>query len=181
MHAQRLNLSYDIPQRKTKVNMSVFETPYKWTTWYGFWHNIKCFFDGIRAMWQRAKKGYCYGDVWDCGDSIVFYMISTLTHYRNKCTGWPDYAFPSFEDWLVYIDEILDLLEFSISDRDEQNEYFNEYDALIVLKAFDEFNEEEKKLRESYYERDTELYQKQAEARKKAFALLSEHIDSIWW
>lgn len=168
------------PARKVKNYMSVYTYPYTWRTWYGFWGNIKSWFTNQVAAKQRAKRGYCTDDVWDCGDSIVNYIINVLCEFRNKAQGYPDQYFDTMEEWIGYIDKIIDLLEYSRQDLDKLNEFAAAYYEVIKVDE-KKRTEEEQMTIDKYYERRAEIYEEQAARRKVAFAKLAAHLSEIWW
>ena len=178
---QAMELDEEVTPRETEVNMSVYTYPYRWNCWAGFWSNIKQWFDNRKAAKQRAKRGYCYGDVWECGDSIIDHMIVMLVEYRNKTNGYPATHFSEFKDWIAYIDEMIDLLEYSRKDLDKLNDYYPIYDAYLEDRTSPQKTEEWLSVRDRYFEENERLYISQKEARKKALAMFAEYSDAIWW
>ena len=180
MSTQRLNLENNIPKRIAINECSVFTYPWKWNTWRGFWRNIAQFFDNLGAAWQRATKGYCVGDIWNLDYSVINYLINTLTEYRNTTVSWPDrLTFETYEEWIDYIDHIIDELEFARADRDEYNEYAAAYHAMGI-KPYNQYTDEEKLLLGNYIDRDAELYRKQQSFARTAIIRLAEHLDDMW-
>lgn len=173
---------YDQGTRVCKLpSMSVYTYHWKWNTWHGFWQNIKQWFDNRKAAKQRAKFGYCYGDVWYCGNNICQRMTHMLTHYRNKCDSWPDRSFSTFKEWIEYIDEIIDLLEFAETDPEELNDYTEAFTAAFYSTPVDKEDEAFKELRDRYYNEIRSIYERQTAARQKAFAMFATYADDIWW
>ena len=173
---------YDQGTRVCKLpSLSVYTYDWKWTSWRGFWHNIKQWFDNRRAAKQRATRGYCGGDIWNCGNTICQKMAHMLTHYRNHCNSWPDRYFSTFKEWIEYIDEIISLLEFAEADPDELNDYAEAFSEACRRK--DEGNEPEnyREILDRYLNESRSLYEGQKGARKKALAMFAEYADDIWW
>lgn len=136
------------------IKASVFQFPWSWKSINGFFRNIAYFFTNLRMAWQRAINGHCERDMRNCGDQIITYMITILTDFRNSTNCWPDYMFESFEDWVAYIDNIIDLLEFSgLDPEDLLEDFYTEEDAIL----------------------------EQRDARIKAFQMLSPIIRDLWW
>ena len=102
-----------------------------------------------------------------------------LTHYRNKCNSWPDRSFPTFKEWIEYIDEIIDLLEFAETDPDEFNDYTEAFDNALHNTPVDKEAYEE--LRDKYYNECRAICEKQTAARQKALAMFATYADDIWW
>lgn len=167
--------------RTHNINLSVYQYPYYWKTWYGFWGNIKQWFDNRRAAKQRAKMGYSYRDVWNCGDHIVDLMTVMLIEYRNKTNSMPAaLEFNTFEDWIGYIDGIIDLLDYARQDPDELSQYNKIYNE-FALKPKTEWSEDEDEVFSLYLKEVEEICQKQKDAIVKAFSMIAPYIKHIWW
>ena len=180
MLGHQIKLNKKQARRKVANGMSVYTYPFSWRSWRGFWGNIRAWFDNRAAAKQRAKRGYCIGDVWRAGDTIVDYIINVLCEYRNRTNGWPDDYFTTFEEWIAYIDEIIDLLDYSRQDTDELNELTPQYDEISKINRSDR-TEEQNKLVEDFFKRCEEIYEDQCAKRKVAFAKLSAYINEIWY
>lgn len=151
---EAFNHAIDTRIMANNIKASVFQFPWAWNSINGFFRNITYFFTNLRMAWQRAVNGYCERDVWNCGDQLIIYIIALLTDFRNNTNCWPDYMFESFEDWIAYIDNIIDLLEFSAMDSENLLEdFYTEEDAIL----------------------------EQRDARIKAFQMLSPIIRDLWW
>lgn len=173
---------YDQGTRVCKLpSMSVYTFHWKWNTWHGFWQNIKQWFDNRRAAKQRAKLGYCYGDVWDCGNNICQRMAHMLTHYRNKCNSWPDRSFPTFKEWIEYIDEIIDLLEFAEADPEELNDYTEAFSEVCSRRHEGDEPADYQEILDRYYNECRTIYEGQTAARQKALGMFATYADDIWW
>ena len=172
----------DLPNRKvpTDLNLSVFRYDWSWKTWRGFWKNLVYFFRCWRPAWDRATKGYCRMDTWNVDYTLTAYLIKVLTEYRNVTNGWPDSEFETFEEWIAAIDECIDQLISSVKEIDELNPYRADYDK-FVGKAYSNWSEKEHLDFDKYVEETNKIYEKQCEARKKAFAFLGEYLPHIWW
>jgi hypothetical protein len=180
MLGHQINLNEKQAPRKVANGMSVYTYPFKWRSWRGFWGNIRVWFENRAAVKQRAKQGYCIGDVWSAGDTIVDYIINVLCEYRNRTNGWPDRYFTTFEEWIAYIDEIIDLLDYSRQDTDEFNELTPQYYEISKIDRCDR-TEEQNKLVEDFFRRGAEIYEDQCAKCKVAFAKLAAYINEIWY
>ena len=181
MATLRINLENDHPKRCVKNRCSVFTYPWKWNTWYGFWRNITQFFDNIGAAWQRATKGYCAGDLWNFDVYLADYLINTLTEFRNTTQSWNDRRFESFEEYIEYIDGIIDDLEYARLDPDEINPYYSDWEEISSQgKPYTALTEEEKAIILAYSEEERDIHRNQVAAMQRALIELSEHIDTMW-
>ena len=162
-------------------SMSVYTFDCRWNTWRGFWNNIRQWFDNRKAAKQRAKLGYCYGDIWNCGNNICQRMAHMLTQYRNKCNSWPDKSFSTFKEWIEYIDEIIDLLEFAETDPDELNSYTEAYDEACHRRCKDDDPADYREIFNKYWNECCSINERQTAARQKALAMFATYADDIWW
>lgn len=180
--AINIDTTNDLPKRKTpkELRNSVFRFNYSWKTWRGFWNNIVYFFRCWRPAWDRATKGYCRMDTWDADYSITTYLINVLIEYRNSTDGGPDGEFATFEEWIAFIDEIIDDLIYSIEDPDKLNKYNGLYDS-FAIKNSSEWNEVEREVFDKYIEEVKLVYDKQRKARERAFVRLGIYLPHIWW
>jgi hypothetical protein len=178
MSELRINLENELPKRCVKNRCSVFTYSWKWNTWYGFWHNIAQFFDNIGAAWQRATKGYCAGDLWNFDITLVDYLINTLTAFRNTTQSWNDRLFASYEEFIDYLDDIIDELEYARLDPDTINPLYEEWSKLSG--RYIELEDEERDLVKRYNEEERSILMKQKLAVQKALSLLSEIVDDLW-
>jgi hypothetical protein len=161
-------------------NLSVFQFPYTWKSWSGFWGNLIYLFKCFKAMWERGTKGYTGQDTWDVNYSVVGYLIRVLTEYRNSTNGWPDQLFETFDEWITRIDEIIDLLIYSQDDPDKRNIFFERFQE-IIQNPRSEWTEEDQQDYDAYVAEANNIHDKQTEARTKAFALLAPILEHIWW
>lgn len=164
-----------------EIKLSVFTFPYRWDTWRGFWSNIREFFYAICAGWHRATKGYCRADCWNADLTISYHLIQILTEYRNVTRGWPDRSFDTFEEWIAYIDEIIDLLIYSQEDPDKISVWHDAWLEKCCGIPRSKWGEEENNILENYRNEVFEIERKQREAQKKAFEMLGEHLHEIWY
>lgn len=166
-----------------ELNLSVFRSDYKWTTWYGFWHNITNWFRSWKPAWYRATKGYCRMDTWNVDYSLTAYLIKVLIEYRNVTNGWPFQKFKTFEEWINALDLCIDRLIYSIRDTDSNElcPHYTEWAEKCCGKYNQEQSEEQIAIRKAYMEEVNAAYEKQCEARKKAFEFIGEYLPHIWW
>ena len=173
-----------IPKRQIpkELDMSVFYFPCRWKSFRGFWRNIVHFFDCLRAGWRRATKGFCFSDCWDTDQSITMYVIKVLTEFRNCANGYPTKYFNTFAEWIAYIDEIIDLLIFSLKDPQEDEELCPHYKewSKICFDA-DKNDENSMQIKNAYYNEIKNAEQQIDKAREKAFSMLGKYLGYMWW
>lgn len=166
---------------KDLPSLSVFQYPYSWKTWCGFWYNLAYFFRCWRPAWHRATKGFCRADTWNVDTTTCAYLVNVLTEYRNVTRGWPDQCFATFEDWIAYIDEIIDHLIYALEDEDKLNKYYDSWFSLKTNVDRCDYTPEQEQLCRDYISEVEEVYNRQKEARIKAFTMLGAYINHIWW
>jgi hypothetical protein len=105
-----------------------------------------------------------------------------LTEYRNVTNGYPGTAdFPTFESWIVYIDEIIDLLVYYTTETDTLNDYYQPWCDECCNVPRSEWGDRQEDIYECYITENQTLYEAQKAAREKAFAMLGKHLNHIWW
>ena len=175
-----LSIVFDGDKRREKRKVSVELVsrgyPYTWKRWRGFLSNIKCFFSNVSDFFRRGKDGYTPFDSVDAGDNIVRYIIIILTEFRNNTYTYPDGEFDSFEEWITFVDTIIDLLEFS----DKAPSDFNKYDSNFSHFCKNPWGKIPDDVYESWYAENERIMKLQKDARTKAFQMLSEYIDALW-
>lgn len=175
----------ELPKRKLPkdlYNLSVFNYPWNWKSWRGFWRNLAYFFASLRPAYHRATKGYCRMDTWNADSTICTYLIKVLTEYRNVTNGYPgNEDFPTFEAWIAYIDEIIDLLIYSEQETDLMNDYYHEWEQRCCGVPKNKWTDEMHDILQRYISENQTLYEAQKAAREKAFAMLGKHLNHIWW
>ncbi len=176
---QSYELDAEVKPRETKVNLSVFTYPWSWKSWTGFWRNIQCFFRNIKKMFQRAKRGYCYSDTYDCGDTMIDYIIALLTGFRNRVDAYPAEDFASFEEWIAYLDFIIDELQYANTCPDELNKWWGIW---CELREKENRNFElEDRVYGLYREKLKEIQYDQQKRLEEAMVRLSLYIKDLWW
>ena len=81
----------------TNIHLNVFKYGWnKWTSWRGFWSNIKNIPRVVKYAWARATKGYCEADLWDLDTTYLDYILSTLIDFRNNTCSYPN-KYKTFE------------------------------------------------------------------------------------
>ena len=177
-----LNLDDKPEKREMKTELSVFTYPYRWRSIGGIWCNIRTFFYNIKCMFQRARKGVCDKDTWNFDYTLTDYLIASLTQFRNHTNSYPDTDFASFEDWIAYIDDIIDKLDFVRQDPSEDmNEWYNAWQTQCCSKPKNEWTDEDELVFRKYIEESERIEKGQAKVRKSAFIALSKHLPDIWW
>lgn len=103
---------------------------------------------------QRIKRGFADSDLWNFDSYIIDLFIDMLKRFQEIAHGWPQSEeFPEFEDWMMYIQNIID--EFTASQMEQD-------------------------LVDSDLEHWKEHYEAQVEHEKKGFELLQKHLHGIW-
>ena len=163
-------------KRKASIKLVTRGFPYTWRRWRGFLSNIKCFFRDISDFFRRGKNGYTPFDSVEAGDNIVHYIIVILTEFRNNTDTYPDCEFDSFEEWIAFVDTIIDLLEFSEQDPDDFNKYYSKFSGYCE----NPWGKMSNDIYDSWYAENERIMKLQKDARTKAFQMLSEYIDALW-
>ena len=114
-------------KRTPDVSMVIPLFPYTWFSFRGFFGNIGNFFQSFKSWFRRARRGFATYDVWECGENIVNYMILMLTEYRNTTCFYPNHMFSSYDEYIEYINKIIDKLTYGTKDPSELNKYTDSF------------------------------------------------------
>lgn len=117
--------------------MNVFNNPWKFARAPLKW--FKYFFRSFKYAYQRATKGYCDCDVWECFDYYTHVISGTLHELADNHMGHPDDMTP--ESWTATLHEIAEHLEKSLEENellpqpktDEWNEAFERAPNILLF------------------------------------------------
>ena len=164
----------------TNIHLNVFKYGwYKWTSWRGFWSNIKNIPRVIKYAWQRAVRGYCDADLWDLDTTYTDYILATLIEFRNNTRSSPIH-YTSWEEWIARLDWYIDRLIYLKQDSDELNS-FSEEAYEIMCKPKEERTESEQHLMNNYYKAEEEIETTKRATEQKLFADLGKELHDLWW
>ena len=136
---------------------------------------IKHTFENWKEAIMRAKKGYCYTDVWNMDSWFCEVMAAMLRDLADKGHAYPgNDEFDTPEKWHDWLYSIADLFE-SASEEDN-NEFF---DALMKTSRD---NPEYEKVRTLYHEREEEINK----SRKVMLISAMQHfsrgiVEGLFW
>ena len=120
--------------------------------------------DCLRARWQRFKRGYSYGDVWD----MFYWFIRTtkpmLIHLREHHCGVPIEFENDASTWEFVLTEMIDCLTL----MDEDNAYAHH--------GFGDWDERKQMTREDY----KKVYRTMEDNKNRFFELFSKYFYSLW-
>lgn len=88
------------------------------------YYRIQNTLDNLRACYQRSKRGYSYGDVWNMFDWFMRTIKPMLIHLKNEGMGYPG-EFKDRSEWETVLDEMIDCLDFM--DEDYTYRFFGFY------------------------------------------------------
>ena len=124
-------------------------------------YNVDC----LRARWQRFKRGYSYGDVWDIDCWFMRTVKPMLIHLRDNGHGIPFDLYLEGEEneraaWEAVLTEMVECLE--LMDEDAAEKYLDI--------ANDDYSVES-------YQKVNNLMD---EKKNRFFELFSKHYFSLW-
>ena len=121
--------------------------------------------DCLRARWQRFKRGYSYGDVWDIDCWFMRTVKPMLIHLRDHGCGIPFDLYLEGEEnertaWEAVITEMIDCL--TLMDEDEAQKYLGIADEDWSVESYNEVNN------------------LMDEKKNRFFDLFCKHFYSLW-
>lgn len=144
----------------------------------------------LTNAWMRATKGYCYTDLWNTDDWFLTVFPKMLRHLAAEHKAYPGSPpFDTSEKWERWLIEMAENLEYAASDPDEENEYSDEFTAMMdhcreVRKETGtityELDDAGKELRDKYFNRHKELTDLRQEVLEDSMSEISQHLHCIW-
>ena len=119
--------------------------------------------DNLRARYQRSKRGYSYGDVWNMFDWFMRTVKLMLIHLKNEGIGYPG-EFKDRSEWETILDEMINYLDF----MDEDKVY-----ALFGFCKIDDYKRMTK-------EDHQHIYKTMEENKNRFFELFSKYFYDLW-
>lgn len=121
-------------------------------------YRIQNALDNLRARYQRSKRGYSYGDVWNMCDWFMRTVKPMLIHLKYNGVSYPS-EFKDRSEWQAVLEEMIDCLDF-----------MDENIARQVLGVSDDFSPES-------YKKIAGLMNKN---RNRFFELFSKYFYDLW-
>ena len=166
-------------KRTPDVSMVIPLFPYTWFSFRGFFGNIGNFFQSFKSWFRRARRGYATYDVWECGENIINYTILMLTEYRNMVCSYPDYMFSSYDEYIEYIDKIIDKLTYGIKNPSELNKYTDSFWA--AFKKPEHKRSEMDQFKIALYRKTyDEIIEAQQTAIEEGFSMFAKIQKNLW-
>lgn len=121
--------------------------------------------DSLRARFQRFKRGYSYGDVWDMDFWFMRNVKPMLIHLRDHGMGIPFDLYLDGEEneraaWEAVLTEMIDCL--TLMDEDEAQKYLGIADEEWSVESYNKVND------------------LMDEKKNRFFELFSKHFYSLW-
>ena len=182
-----------MPSTNKKFNW--FKDRDNWPFWYRGYSlryapikAIKYWFGNLRAFFRRGRLGWAYGDAWDIDMYIGKVLPEMLRHMANEGMGCPmqyidkhpDDEEAGHQEWKNDLIHCAELIEFAASDRDDHNPFAKDWLDIILERDINDPCDDVKELRECYKVEDLDIYARQQEAIKEAFAWLGENFYDLW-
>ena len=117
----------------------------------------------LRACYQRFKRGWAYGDVWDMDVWFIRTLKPMLIHLRNNGISYP-FEFNDRSEWEAVLDEMIGCLDFMNEDYCIE---FLGFGAVDYYKCI---------TREDW----DRVYMIMAKNKNRFFELFSEHFFDLW-
>jgi hypothetical protein len=142
----------------------------------------------MKKLWAAivgyGNRGQVYADYsLDCPEefgiaAIIDPNTFKLKEAQKRYNLSDDQLFTSYEEFIDYLDDIIDELEYARLDPDTINPLYEEWSKLSG--RYIELEDEERDLVKRYNEEERSILMKQKLAVQKALSLLSEIVDDLW-
>jgi len=175
---------------------------------YRIFYKIKEFPQNVKHVYQRARKGYSYRDLWSIDYWFTEIMPKMLTDFKNNLRGCPA-EFTNREDGTEYQDvekgtkdweEVIERMIFCFNEMHEdkcslkneyEDEYFKQfYKGKSLLDCFVknehentyrlETAEAEPELEENYHKKTLEIEEYRNKMKNEGFELFNKYFWNLW-
>ena len=178
--------------------LSVWTFPYR--KQYYITHPWKWFKDlywNIRNFWHRGRYGYAFVDVWNFCDWYPRVAAEALRYLAAHGSGYPGIKpWETPEKWREYLNYLANRLQRCADSQDicwgeERNEYAEDYEKMMnkayketkdgdTILAHFEMTDEDKELRDKYFNRVRELAEADEAYDIETFRWIGEDIRRLW-
>ena len=138
-------------------------------------------FRDIHCAWQRARKGYCYRDIWDIDRWFLSLIPNMLDEYIKIHNGYPSEM--TDEEWV----DIVQRLSKSFKNADElTTEFVNPYAEEYLETLEMDFENGQlichanKELDEKYHSCEKEKDAFMEKSLDEGMILFRKHLRSLW-
>lgn len=164
--------------------LNIFNT--HWSPWKypsNWASNFRVFFRQFKWAYQRVTRGYCDYDWWDADTYLTQLFIDILKEFINHGNSYPGTdEFPTFELWTNYLQEIVNLFEYSLGEL--PNEYEEAWLKKWENKDLDFFNKpetpEEKEITNKYLDIEMKNELSKQDALKKGLEKFIYIFPTLW-
>lgn len=67
-------------------------------------------FEAIRCYVERARKGYCFRDLWSFDNWLSKIIANGLKEFKENVSGYPSETI-DWEEWMDILDEMIECFE----------------------------------------------------------------------
>lgn len=151
------------------------------------WELIFHYGRDLKCAWERARKGYCFRDLWNIDLWFIQLMPQMLQEFKKNMHGYPT-CFETSEEW----EKVLDNMIFCFNEANEetcslQNEYdYNcDFDFIPTENNFSELSiiyptEKDEQNSKLYYEKECELEKYREEKLHEGLQLFAKYFHNLW-
>ena len=137
---------------------------------------MKNLFRNLKNRYIRSKKGWCPSDTWDLNTYVAKITAEMLDYLAERHVGLPP-SYGASEQWEKELRECSkNLRSWLNNDTNSLNEYSKEFIKQVLINP----STVDPLLREKYYEKEKELYQKRYDNLILAFKWLMQHWEDLW-
>lgn len=161
--------------------MNVFKNPWKFR--YGPIKWLKYFICSFKYAYQRATRGYCDYDVWNCDNYYTHIISDTLHALADNHMGYPGDMTP--ESWTATLHEIAEHFDKSLEENEafpqpKTNEWYAHVDVIPTAETFEEWRQKDKELRAAMLEESKELEKLRSAEKDIGLDMLKKYWDNLW-
>lgn len=161
--------------------MNVFKNPWKFTRAPIRW--FKYFFRSFKYAYQRATRGYCDYDVYDCDTYYTHIISGTLHQLADRHMGYPGEMTP--ESWTAALNEIAEHFDKSLEENEafpqpKTDEWYAHLEITPTAETFEEWRQKEKELSAAMIEESKVLEKLRSAEKDIGLDMLKEYWYHLW-
>lgn len=157
---------------KNKLNLWEYKEYYRW---YRIDKKIALFFQKIKWMFQRAKYGYCYKDLWNLDYTLGNYIANILTGLADITHVCPPNLTP--DQW----DHLLHTIAYNFYVGVDEDFWENPFDKFISYTLnYSDLDEEQKKNWDEWFKEEKKKYELMEQHLQKGIEDLSKWFYYLW-
>lgn len=145
-------------------------------------HPLKFFrhiFSSLKCARLRATQGWCPGDAWEMFMWLGTVIPDMLRYMADESMTFPgDGVFDEPSKWTDWLNSVADVLEYAVSEDDNENEYREEYNRIMHDKMSS--IKDRIDIKDLYLKREYQISEAKQRSAEDALSQIGKHFFQLW-